>query len=167
VIWPLIAGVALAVFSALVHALGLLGLLYWQARRWPKIEENFGPRRNLPVFLTLFCVILALHVTEIFLWAGFYWWRDFFPDLETSVYFSASSYSTAGYSDIVLSGSWRLVGVLESLTGLLLLGWSAAFFFSTVHRFFEIRVRRWQGATREHAPLDRGELQQRGPWIEG
>ena len=141
---PLIAAFVLAFLSALIHALGLLGLLYWQTRQWPRIEADFRPRRNLPVFLILFGVILGLHLAEIGLWAGFYVWRSCLPDLESSLYFSAASYSTAGYGDIVLSRAWRLVGVMESVTGALLLGWSAAFFFTVVHRFFEIRIRRWQ-----------------------
>ncbi len=140
----LIAAFVLAFLSALIHALGLLGLLYWQTRQWPRIEADFRPRRNLPVFLILFGVILGLHLAEIGLWADFYVWRSCLPDLESSLYFSAASYSTAGYGDIVLSRAWRLVGVMESVTGALLLGWSAAFFFTVVHRFFEIRIRRWQ-----------------------
>jgi hypothetical protein len=137
-------GGVLAVLSAVIHAVGLLGLLYWQTRQWPKIEADFRPRRNLPVFLLLFAVILGLHLAEICLWAGFYYWRGGLPDLETCVYFSATTYSTLGFGDIVLPRPWRLVGALESLTGVLLLGWSAAFFFTIIHRFFEIRIRRWQ-----------------------
>ncbi len=138
------AACVLAFLSALIHALGLLSLLYWQTRQWHKIEADFRPRRNLPVFLLLFGVILGLHLAEIGLWAGFYVWRNCLPDLESSLYFSAASYSTAGYGDLVLLRAWRLVGAMESVTGPLLLGWSAAFFFTVVHRLFEIRVRLWQ-----------------------
>ena len=140
----MIAAIVLAVLSAFIHALGLLGLLYWQTRLWPRIEADFRPRRNLPVFLLIFVAILGLHIAEIFLWAGFYFWQGALPHLETSFYFSAASFTTVGYGDIVLNRSWRLVGVMESLTGVLLLGWSAAFFFSVVSRFFEIRSRLWQ-----------------------
>jgi len=114
---PIITAVVLAVLSAVIHALGLLGLLYWQTRQWPKIEADFRPRRNLPVFLFFFGVILVLHLAEFCLWAGFYFWRGFLPDLETSLYFSATSYSTTGYGDILPPRSWRLLGERESLTG--------------------------------------------------
>ena len=140
----LIVAILLSVLSALVHALGLLGLVYWQTKQWPQIESDFCPRRNVPVFLVLFGVILCLHLAEICLWAGFYFWRGGLPSFEASLYFSAASYSTVGYGDVVLPGPWRLVGALESLTGVLLLGWSAAFFFSVVSRFFEIRSRLWR-----------------------
>ena len=143
---PITLAIVLAFLSALIHALGLLGLLYWQTRQWPQIEAAFRPRRNLPVFLLLFGVILTLHLIEISLWAGVYLWRHWLPDWESSLYFSATSYSTTGYGDIVLPRAWRLIGVMESITGVLLLGWSAAFFFTVVHRFFEIRIRLWQRA---------------------
>jgi voltage-gated potassium channel len=136
--------VVLAALSALLHALGLLALLYWQTKQWPRIEADFRPRRNLPVFLFLFFVILSLHLLEISLWACAYFWRGGIPHFVTALYFSTASYTTVGYGDVLPLGSWCLVGALESLTGVLLLGWSAAFFFSVVSRFFQIRIQHWQ-----------------------
>jgi len=141
---PIIAVVVLALVSAIIHAFGLLTLLYWQTRQWPKIEADFRPRRNLLVFLTLFGVILVLHLIEIGLWAGVYCWQNCLPDFETSLYFSGATYTTLGYGDVVLPRPWRLAGVLESLTGVLLLGWSAAFFFTVVTRLFDLRIQKWR-----------------------
>jgi voltage-gated potassium channel len=141
---PIIAAVVLAFVSAIIHALGLLMLLYWHTRQWPKIEANFSPRRNLQLFLALIGVILVLHVLEIGVWAGCYFWQHCLPDFETSFYFSGATYTTLGYGDVVLPRPWRLVGVLESLTGVLLMGWSAAFFFAMVSRLFDLRIRYWQ-----------------------
>lgn len=89
-------------------------------------------------------MILALHLIEITLWAGVYVSQHWLPNWESSFYFSATSYSTTGYGDIVLPRAWRLTGVMESVTGVLLMGWSAGFFFAIVHRLFEIRIRLWQ-----------------------
>jgi voltage-gated potassium channel Kch len=83
-------------------------------------------------------------LAEISLWAGAYFWRGGISNFATAVYFSTASYTTVGYSDVRPLGSWPLVGAFESLTGVLLLGWSAAFFFSVVSRLFEIRIQRWQ-----------------------
>jgi hypothetical protein len=140
---PLLTAIVLAFVSAIIHALGLLALLYWQTRQWHRIEADFRPRRNLPVFLLLFGVILGLHLVEIGAWAGVYFWQHCLPDLETSFYFSGATYTTLGYGDVVLPHPWRLAGVMESLTGVLLLGWSAAVFFTVVSRFFDTRIRRW------------------------
>ncbi|HZU10072.1 MAG TPA: potassium channel family protein [Pseudacidobacterium sp.] len=140
----MIAAIVLAVLSAVIHALGLLGLLYWQTRQWPGIEADFRPRRNLPVLLFIFTAILGLHIAEMLLWACFYSWQGALPRFEAAFYYSACSYTTVGYGDVVLGHPWRLAGVTESLTGVLLLGWSAAFFFSVVSRLFEIRSHLWQ-----------------------
>ncbi len=147
-----IVSVGLAIVNALIHAVGLLGLLYWFTRRWPQMEADFGPRRNLPVFLLLFGAIVGLHLLEISVWAALYRWRNCLPDLETSLYFSITSYTTVGYGNVVLSPSWRLAGAMESLTGALLLGWSAAFFFGIVSRLFQLRIRHWQEATPSPPP---------------
>jgi len=44
----------------------------------------------------------------------------FFPSLESAFYFSASSYSTVGYGDIVLPKVWRILGPIESVIGVLM-----------------------------------------------
>lgn len=99
------------------------------------------------VLAVLSAIIHALHLLEISAWAGLYFWRNYLPDFETSFYFSITSYTTVGYGGIVLPRPWRLAGALESLSGVLLLGWSAAFFFSVVSRLFNLRIRRRQETT--------------------
>jgi hypothetical protein len=44
------------------------------------------------------------------------------PDLQSALYFSAVTYTTTGYGDLVLSKEWRLVGAIEALTGILMCG---------------------------------------------
>ncbi|MDH7504421.1 MAG: ion channel [Verrucomicrobiota bacterium] len=92
----------------------------------------------------VFGVIVGLHLTEICVWAGFYLWQKCFPDFETSVYFSTLTYSTLGYGDVLLPRQWRLTGSVESIIVVLLMGWSAAFSFSVLSRFFDLRIRCWQ-----------------------
>jgi len=141
---PVVLAIGAAFATALIHVAGLLVLLYWQTRQWPKIEADFGPHRNLPAFLILFGGIFGLHLIEIGLWAGLYFWGEGLPDLETSLYFSGTTYTTLGIGDVVLPQAWRMTAVLESLTGVLMMGWSTAFFFTTVIRLLELRIRRWQ-----------------------
>src|SRR5438045_4126708 len=39
-----------------------------------------------------------------------------------AVYFSAVTYTTTGYGDVVLPAEWRLDGAVEALTGILMCG---------------------------------------------
>ena len=63
------------------------------------------------------------------------------PDLPTAFYFSAVTYTTTGYGDLVLPHDWRLVGGVEALTGILMCGWSTGFFFAIVNRLYEPQSR--------------------------
>jgi len=77
---------------------------------------------------------LLLHLIEILVWALLYTWRGAMPDFTTSAYFSAVTYTTTGYGDLVLPPEWRLVGGVEALTGILMCGWSTGFFFAVLSR---------------------------------
>ena len=41
---------------------------------------------------------------------------------------------TIGYGDIVLPPGLRILGAIEGASGIILIGWSTAFFFSIVDR---------------------------------
>ena len=54
------------------------------------------------MFIRLAWLIVLLHLVEITLWAFLYLWRQAMPDLQAAVYFSAVTYTTTGYGDLVL-----------------------------------------------------------------
>lgn len=58
------------------------------------------------------------------------------PDLATASYFSAVTYTTTGYGDLVLPAEWRLVGGVEALTGILMCGLSTGMFFAVFSEIF-------------------------------
>ncbi|MGH1471731.1 MAG: ion channel [Cellvibrionaceae bacterium] len=53
------------------------------------------------------------------------------------VYFSFTNYTTLGYGDIYPFGYIRFLIGLESLTGLVLITWSASFMFIEMQRFWK------------------------------
>lgn len=72
--------------------------------------------------------LFVLHGAEIWLYAGFYLAVGALPSLEAALYFSTASYTTVGYGDVVLEPGWRVL----SANGIILLGWSTAFFVAIV-----------------------------------
>lgn len=78
--------------------------------------------------------LFALHSLEIWIWAGIYEGLGAFTDFEHALYFSTSTYVTIGYGDVVLPAGLRLIGAIEGASGIILIGWSTAFFFSIVDR---------------------------------
>lgn len=49
-------------------------------------------------------------------------------------YFSGITYTTVGYGDIVLIGTGRTIAVIESVMGLVLIGWTTAFTYYEINR---------------------------------
>jgi voltage-gated potassium channel Kch len=128
----LLIGWSLAALCVVVHAIGMTAV----SRRLKQTGARVGARFWLSVWLLVRVAvwIILLHLVEIALWAFFYAWDHGMPDLTSAFYFSAVTYTTTGYGDLVLPTEWRLVGGIEALTGILMCGWSAAFFVSVITR---------------------------------
>jgi hypothetical protein len=60
------------------------------------------------------------------------------PDLTSALYFSAVTYTTTGYGDLVLPVKWRLVGGVEALTGIMMCGLSTGLFFAVFAKVFHL-----------------------------
>ena len=88
--------------------------------------------RRKPPALVL--ALFVLHGVGIWLYAFLYEGLGAVVDLETAVYFSTISYAGIGFDDRYIDPAWRLVAAIEGINGLLLLGWSTAFFVTIVAR---------------------------------
>lgn len=56
--------------------------------------------------------------------------------LSAALYFSAETYTSLGYGDVIPSGDLRLLAGAEALNGLLLIGWSASYAYLAMERFW-------------------------------
>ena len=79
---------------------------------------------------------IFLHLLQIVTWGLFYAWTHAMPDLQSALYFSAVTYTTTGYGDLVLPKQWRIVGGVEALTGILMCGLSTGLFFAVFTKVF-------------------------------
>lgn len=120
--------------NVVIHAYGVVAAIERLRRR-----DVESPRLAswTWVFVGLAGWIILLHVTEIMVWAFAYTAVKAMPDLPSAMYFSAVTYTTTGYGDLVLAEGWRIVGGVEALTGILMCGWSTGFFFAVVNRVYE------------------------------
>ena len=125
---------ALMAFCVAIHAASVTAAGRW-LRRQPADDLRFW--QWTWVFIRLAGWMIAVHLVEIAAWAGVYAWRRAMPDLQAALYFSAVTYTTTGYGDLVLPADWRLVGGVEALTGILMCAWSSGFFFAVVSRMIQ------------------------------
>ena len=91
---------------------------------------------------------MVSHLLQIALYAGaYYLLRDRFglgsfggqfqDAFSSFAYFSAETYTSLGMGDIFPTGGLRLFTGIETLTGLLMLGWTASFTYIEMQRYWK------------------------------
>jgi voltage-gated potassium channel len=135
------AAAMLVTLTLSLQCAGMATLIAWAKTSFASDVHRLGPVRSAVLMVRFITAIIVLHLFEILLWAGFYRWRCF-PLCEPAFYFSASSYATVGYGDVVLPEVWRTLGPVESIIGVLMCGLSASFLFAVVTRLVEREARR-------------------------
>jgi Ion channel len=126
----------------------LATVIHYEALR---ILGGLLPGLRVPSRMKLIAVLtgsFAAHVVEILLYAfAIYaltrWFdigalgRDGVAPLEAVIYFSAETFTSLGYGDIVPHGPLRLLAGIEALNGLLLIGWSGSYIYVSMERFWK------------------------------
>jgi voltage-gated potassium channel len=111
----------------------MAGFVLWVRAYFAKNTSRLGLMRCADLMVRVTHVMLMLQLLEVALWAGFYRWKCF-PSWDAALYFSATSYSTVGYGDLILPSNWRMLGPIESVTGVLMCGLSVSGLFAMVTR---------------------------------
>ena len=115
-----------------LHCGGLVALITW-VRRIATDIHKLRPLRSAVLVVRVTTAMIALHGLEVWLWAAAYRWLCF-SSWESALYFSASSYATVGYGDVVLPSRWHMLGPLESIMGVLMCGLSVSLLFAIATR---------------------------------
>src|ERR1700736_2173064 len=134
------AAVALVTLTLLLQCAGIAALISWGRTSLAPEVHRLGPIRSAMLMVRFITAFIVLHIFEILLWAGFYRWLCF-SFWESAFYFSAASYATVGYGDVVLPQVWRTLGPVESIIGVLMCGLSASFLFAIVSRLIDREAR--------------------------
>jgi hypothetical protein len=122
--------------------IGVLQALVWHLLKGR--DRVAAPSRPLHVVLILaqvFLGLMASHILHVMVWASFYFFSGALTTVHNALYFSIVSYTTIGYGDVILPPEWQLLGGVEAMTGVLLLGWSTAFSFLVLNKIYEAATR--------------------------
>jgi hypothetical protein len=145
----LVVLLAMVAMTVVAHMLGLLGLTHATRLHIEHFRTRWLALDRLLVPLTLVMGLFALHAFEVGLYAAAFQAARATFSWEEALYVSAGAYSTAGWAGVTIPPEWRLLAAFESLNGMLLLGWSTAFLFQSLHRILQ---------TEETHPLPEGAI---------
>ena len=133
---PASAAALLVWLTLSIQSAGMATLIHWVRGCLRRGVYRIGIIRSGGLMVRFTSLIFVLHLLQILLWAAFYRWNCL-PSWEAAFYFSVASYSTLGAEEPVLPGIWRTLGPLESVTGVLMCGLSAALLFAIIIRLVE------------------------------
>lgn len=128
--------VVLVTLTLWLQCLGIAVLIHWVRASIERGVARLSTLHGAILMIRFSILVIVLHFVQIFFWSVFYRWHCL-SSWESSFYFSATSYSTVGYGDIVLPRVWRLLGPVESVTGVLMCGISISFLFVVATKLVE------------------------------
>lgn len=111
------------------------------------IMPRLNIRHRFRIVLGVFLALTA-HAAEVWIFGISYYfmnksetWGDLTGNFDGSlldcVYFSFTIFTTLGFGDIVPIGDLRFLTGLESLTGLVLITWTASFLYLEMSRYWD------------------------------
>ena len=99
-----------------------------------------GPHRfaRTGVIIGVVAILLVSHFFGVIAWAAFYFLAGLIDDLSHAMYYSLDSYTTQGASGIRLGKGWLGFGNFESMTAMLMFGWSTAVLADIINKLHNI-----------------------------
>jgi hypothetical protein len=110
---------------------------------------RMGIKHRYRIVFGVFGALIA-HALEVWIFAAGYYFMNhsdhwgslvgnFNGSLMDCVYFSFTVFSTVGFGDIEPVGNLRYLTGIESLTGLVLITWSASFLYFEMQRHWSVK----------------------------
>lgn len=103
--------------------------------------------RSIRPLLTAMLAMMLGNLLQISVWGALFMYLGEFNEPYQAIYHSAVNFTSLGYGDVVMSTKWKLLGPLEAVNGVLMLGMSAAALMAILQEIIRIHRRSEHSAT--------------------
>jgi len=122
--------------GCLVIQCAVIALLLKQLLRLNRSGLNIHSRAGAVITLSIATLIILLgNLVQIALWAILFKSIGEFSELSTAFYHSTVNFTTLGYGDITMSETYRQLGAMEALNGVIMAALSTGAIFSILREF--------------------------------
>jgi len=90
------------------------------------LMNNSSPWSSLAVLNGVMLLLVIGNLGQIAIWALLFLFLNEFQQFSAAFYHSAVNFGSLGYGDIVMSDKYKLLGALEAINGVLMIGVSTA-----------------------------------------
>ena len=140
----ILLGLLVMVSCLLVQAMLVVVAIQFYVRNRRLVESpTFGS--TLGMISTVMVLLVVGNFIQIMIWAVLFMYLGEFNDYPTAAYHSAVNFATLGYGDIVMSEQHRILGPMQAVNGVLMVGVSTAVVMSALQnalrRTYEARQR--------------------------
>lgn len=134
-----LVGGPLIVLTVVLHVLGLgatrAAHRYAVGRRAHLIHNqvlNFAVIMSLITFM-----VTLLHIMQAAIWAVTYILVGAAPNGHHAMLYSLSAMTSYGHAEVFLDPRWQMLGAIEALNGVILIGLSTAFLFTMIQQSWQ------------------------------
>jgi hypothetical protein len=114
------------------------GTIFWMSSSLPLVTRIPRIRVALLVFVAILVHLLeiAIFAAGIIVLISLHEFGQLLSTTSTAFYYSAVTYTTLGFGDILPTEELRLFTAVEALTGLLLSAWTASAIYLNMQRYW-------------------------------
>lgn len=121
----LLLGLPVMVLCLLLQSLLLVAAMRYYGRR-NYLVNNPSFMSSLAVVIGVMLLLVIGNLSQVAIWALLFVFLGEFQHFYDAFYHSAVNFATLGYGDIVMSDQYKLLGPLEAINGVLMIGASTA-----------------------------------------
>ena len=153
IIW----GATLVAVTMAMHGFGMLWVLRLFGDLKQIVDRNPSFAKGMGTLILASWLILLVHLIEVFVWSGFFLWKDAVAVPKGSAtgslcyYFALMDYTTLG-SLFNLKDRWRLLEGMIAMAGLLTFAWSTGVLLSIAQDFQDQQMQILKRRREKHRP---------------
>ncbi|MFV8818796.1 ion channel [Haliea sp. E17] len=139
-LFNLALGIGTMIVCLLLQGILVVAALRYYSRRYERMSTTFMAAMRVTAGLML--ILIIGNLAQAAAWALLFMALGEFGSFTEAFYFSTVNFATLGYGDIVMSEAHRVLGPLEAVNGVLMIGVSTAALSRTFQEVVKFRVHR-------------------------